>query len=71
MGFEQHFVWIKNKAYHKALEHPTHLAVAFLNLLDHVIARDAHLELLMSCFPTALRHNSDYPLQFAASEQNE
>lgn len=55
--------------YHKALEHPAHLAVAFLNLLDHVVASEAHLESLTPCFPTALRHNSDYPFQFAAKNR--
>jgi len=44
----------KENTHHKAIKHPVHLTVAFLDLFDHVVACEALLELLKPCFPAAL-----------------
>jgi hypothetical protein len=36
--------YLRGNTYQKAVKHPVHLTVALLDLFDHIVARDAHLE---------------------------
>jgi len=50
----------EESSYRKAIIHPVHVTIAFLDLLDHVVASEAHLELFEPGFPTTLHQESGY-----------